>query len=251
MKIAVLSDVHANWEALCAVLRDARRQGATDYVCLGDMIGFNGDPAPCLSALIPRLNACVLGNHEHALLHPGSFVPPYESMIRQTERLLSNTHLDYIRSLPLQTLYSPIALVHADYASPDRWRRLTTLSQAACSFRAAPSVWNFFGHTHRAGAFGLEGEEHVHFIPLRHDVNGSAQLRQQPGMRYLINPGSVGQPRDGDWRASYALLCPDNGLLEWRRVPYDVQTAAEKTMRTGLPPVFSQALFSGESPTGD
>lgn len=251
MKIAILSDVHANREALDAVLRDARQQGATDYVCLGDMIGFNGDPAPCVSALMPILSACVRGNHEHALLHPGFFISPYEEMIRQTERQLDKAHTDYIRGLPLQAVYDQIALVHAEYAAPAHWGRIASVEQATLSFRAAPAVWNFFGHTHRAAAFGLRENAPPRPIPLQYDNRGSARLRRESGMRYLINPGSVGQPRDGDWRASYALLDPDNELLEWRRVPYDVQTAAEKTVRTGLPPVFSQALFSGESPTGD
>lgn len=248
--LALLSDVHANLEALEAVLEDAESHGAERYLCLGDMIGFNGDPEACLELLQPRLQAAVQGNHEAALLNRSVFGERiYRCMMDATERRLQPKHKEWLHQLPLLATCHGIMLAHACYDSPARWGRLTTADQAALSFQAtSPYPLAFFGHSHHPTIFTCRhGESKLFDIP--YGTNGSFSLQLQGDTRYLVNPGSVGQPRDGDWRAAYALYDQDERRLTLRRVNYDVQRAAKKIQRMGLPSSFSKALLEGKDPT--
>lgn len=248
--LAILSDVHANLEALQAVLTDARDHGAATCISLGDHIGFNGDPAACLDLLIPRLSAAVQGNHEAELLHPGTLgVPLYEHMMQRTAAMLSPWHMDWLAQLPLTRSYGSLHLLHAP-TDGHRWKRISTPSQAAALLRSQPQPLFLTGHTHRPAVFTQRGSTTTQ-VPLCYDATGTCKLTLETTARYLINPGSVGQPRDGDPRAAYGLLSLPDHTLILRRVPYDTQTAAAKIARTGLPATFSQALLHGSSPTGD
>ncbi len=251
MRIAILSDVHANLEALQAVLDDARQRQATHFLSLGDTIGFNGDPASCVEQLFPLLSQAVRGNHEEALFHRGLFrVPLYTAMMDRTAAMLATRHLSMLRSLPLQACWKGIDLVHASPSDPGSWTRLASVADAQKAFSAYKGRLCFFGHTHRAALF-QEKDGQVSAIPVACQVDGDCCLPLEETSRYLINPGSVGQPRDRDWRAAYALYDDTAHTVEWRRVEYDVRAAAEKISRTGLPTRFGAALHQGASPTGD
>lgn len=251
MRAAILSDVHANLEALQAVLADAGRQQATHYLFLGDAIGFNGDPAACVDRLLPLLSQAVRGNHEEALLHRGLFrVPLYTAMMDRTAAMLSAGQVGHLRRWPLKACWQGVTLVHASPAEPGSWPRIATLADARCAFGAFEGQLCFFGHTHRAGVF-REAEGQVSCLPAVCQQEGRCLLPLDPSCRYLINPGSVGQPRDSDWRASYALYDDGARTVEWRRVAYDAEAAAAKISRTGLPTRFGEALLKGVSPTGD
>lgn len=155
--LAILSDVHANLEALQAVLTDARDHGAATCISLGDHIGFNGDPAACLDLLIPRLSAAVQGNHEAELLHPGTFgVPLYEHMMQRTAAMLSPWHMDWLAQLPLTRSYGSLHLLHAP-TDGHRWKRISTPSQAAALLRSQPQPLFLTGHTHRPAVFTQRG----------------------------------------------------------------------------------------------
>ena len=251
MNIAVLSDIHANREALVAVLEDARHLGADCFCSLGDIIGFNGDPAACIDTMRPLLCAAVRGNHEAALLQRGLFgVPLYTTMMDRTAAMLSAEHLAYIRALPLRVEWQGITLVHASPLQEDTWQRVGNIPAARKAFGAFSGQLCFFGHTHRATIF-KEAEGSVSIIPAVYNEANTCQLELEPGSRYLINPGSVGQPRDFNWKAAYALLDTDTATLTLRRVEYDVNAAAAKIHHTGLPDSFAAALRKGITPTGD
>lgn len=251
MRIAVLSDIHANIEALEAVLADARAHSAEHYLCLGDTIGFNGDPAACADKAMQLFSACVRGNHEQALLQRGLFgVPLYTTMMDRTAAMLSAEHLAYIRALPLRAEWQGITLVHASPLQEDTWQRVGNIPAARKAFEAFAGQLCFFGHTHRATIF-KEAEGSVSIIPSVYNSTNTCQLELEPGNRYLINPGSVGQPRDFNWKAAYALLDTDTATLTLRRVEYDVNAAAAKIHHTGLPDSFAAALRKGITPTGD
>lgn len=193
--LAILSDVHANLEALQAVLTDARDHGAATCISLGDHIGFNGDPAACLDLLIPRLSAAVQGNHEAELLHPGTFgVPLYEHMMQRTAAMLSPWHMDWLAQLPLTRSYGSLHLLHAP-TDGHRWKRISTPSQAAALLRSQPQPLFLTGHTHRPAVFTQRGSTTTQ-VPLCYDATGTCKLTLETTARYLINPGSVGQPRD-------------------------------------------------------
>lgn len=248
--LAILSDVHANLEALQAVLADARRCGGSDFISLGDHIGFNGDPAACLDLLIPLLSSAVQGNHEAEFLHPGVFgIELYERMMQRTAALLHPEHRDWIARLPLTCDYQGILLLHAP-RQDRRWERITDAAQAAPLFLEYPQHLIFTGHTHRPALFSWENGTTT-ARPIRYDADGSCPVHLRPTVRYLVNPGSVGQPRDNDPRAAYALLDLPRSTLILRRVTYDTRTASAKIARSGLPYSFGQALQNGTSPTGD
>lgn len=251
MRIAVLSDIHANIEALEAVLADARAHSAEHYLCLGDTIGFNGDPTACADKAMQLFSACVRGNHEQALLQRGLFgVPLYTTMMDRTAAMLSAEHLAYIRALPLRVEWQGITLVHASPLQEATWQRVGNIPAARKAFEAFAGQLCFFGHTHRATIF-KEAEGSVSIIPAVYNSTNTCQLELEPGSRYLINPGSVGQPRDFNWKAAYALLDTDTATLTLRRVEYDVNAAAAKIHHTGLPDSFAAALRKGITPTGD
>ncbi len=250
MKVAILSDIHANWEALQAVLADAARLQVSHYIGLGDYIGFNGDPAACVEQIMPLLNVAVHGNHEQALLHRGLFgVPLYTAMMDRTAAMLGSDLVDRLRSLPRKATWQGLTLVHASPA-PEGRQRIATVPEARDAFSRFSTRICFFGHTHRPTIF-CEQEGQVSPIPVIYDATGTFTLHLEPTYRYLINPGAVGQPRDLDYRAAYGLYDEESSTLTLRRVDYDVDSAAAKISRTGLPDTFATDLKRGHTPTGD
>lgn len=251
MIIAVLSDIHANREALLAVLEDAHQHGAEHFCSLGDIIGFNGDPAECIDTMRPLLCAAVRGNHEAALLQRGLFgVPLYTTMMDRTAAMLNAEQIAWLRSLPLQTSYSGMRLVHASPAQSETWQRISNPLHATTAMQTYPEPICFFGHTHRPAVFCSRAGR-CSALPICYDARGTCSIPLDQDCRYLINPGSVGQPRDLEWKAAYGLIDTTTHTLVLRRVAYDVQSAAAKIERTGLPASFADALCRGASPTGD
>jgi diadenosine tetraphosphatase ApaH/serine/threonine PP2A family protein phosphatase len=228
---AIFSDVHANWEALQAVLQDAAGQGATELYCLGDLVGYGPDPLACVDLLIDLQPTVVLrGNHDDAILHtPQGFHRAAERALRWTrDQLAVNDAPDealrrrsFLAGLPLKHQEGGLLFVHGsprdpldEYVFPEhagdeaKMGVLFWLVQRCC----------FMGHTHVPGIF-LEGEGF--YCP--DDLDGSFRLRDR---KVLCNVGAVGQPRDADKRASYVLLDGDN--ITFRRVEYDIGTTLKK-----------------------
>ncbi|MBQ3217509.1 MAG: metallophosphoesterase family protein [Akkermansia sp.] len=250
MKVAVLSDIHANLEALQAVLSDAAQLGAEEYAGLGDVIGFNGDPAACVEMVMPLLNVAVRGNHEEALLQRGLFgVPLYTAMMDRTAAMLGAELVARLRPLPRKASRSGITYVHASPAT-EGWQRIATVPEAREAFTQFGGNLCFFGHTHRPAIFSQKDGK-VNIVPVVYGENASFTLQLEADCRYLINPGSVGQPRDLDYRAAYGIYDTESSTLTLRRVDYDVEAAAAKIARTGLPDSFAADLKRGHTPTGD
>ncbi len=251
MLVAVLSDIHANLEALQAVLDDMDAHGAEGILGLGDYIGFNGNPAECLALVRPRLLAAVQGNHEAALVDRAVFgVPMYMEMMDRTQAMLSAEEVYWLRRLPNHTAWQDCMLGHATPEAPKRWGRIANVNEARKVFSSVRNRVSFYGHTHRASIFRLYRGQ-VEKLEINYDARGDFTLHMPGDCRFLVNPGSVGQPRDLDWRAAYALYCPETSTLHLRRVAYDVAQAGNKIARTGLPASFAEALQQGTSPTGD
>lgn len=250
MKVAILSDIHANLEALQAVLADAAQLGAEEYAGLGDIIGFNGDPAACVEIAMPLFNVAVRGNHEEALLQRGLFgVPLYTAMMDRTAAMLGAELVARLRPLPRKATRGGICYVHASPAA-EGWQRIATVPEAREAFSQFSGNVCFFGHTHRPAIF-CRKDGKVNIVPVVYGENASFTLQLEADCRYLINPGSVGQPRDLDYRAAYGIYDTESSTLTLRRVDYDVETAAAKIARTGLPDSFAADLKRGHTPTGD
>ncbi|MFH1567805.1 MAG: metallophosphoesterase family protein [Gemmatimonadota bacterium] len=246
--VAVLSDAHGNLQALEAVVEAARARGADHFLCLGDVVGYGADPGPCLRRLRELTETIVLGNHDAAvagLQDLTYFNPQARAAARWTTAVLREEELRFLSRLPLALEWGDALLVHADPRAPDHWAYIETAAAAAAAMEAVTAKLCFVGHSHRpfiaalAGPAGIGGPP----APPLHRSEGPRPL--DPGRRYLVNAGSVGQPRDGDPRASFALWDRRQNQVELVRVSYDVAAAQARIRDAGLPPVLADRLAVG------
>jgi predicted phosphodiesterase len=239
MRIAILSDLHANLEATDAVLADARDRGCTDYVCLGDVVGYNANPRACLEIVQELGCPVVKGNHdEQASLDESSrdFNALAEMAINWTREQLTEPDKQWLRDLGFTRQIGDFTIVHATLHRPEQWGYVFNTLDAAASFAYQETTVCFFGHTHVAGAFVRDDG----VKRMRVD-----ELKIEPTKKYFINTGSVGQPRDGDWRAAYCIYHVDKNVVEQRRLKYDVATAQDKIIKAGLPRLLAERLKLG------
>ena len=240
MRYAILSDIHGNLEALRAVFHDCA--GRTDAVlCLGDTVGYGADPLACVELVAERARATVGGNHEYAVagrLGMTWFNRYARVAAEWTQQQLDEDHRAYLGALPLITELGDATLVHASPAQPDEWDYLVTAEDGFAAFASFATRWCFVGHSHVPGAWSLgsAGPEHH---------PGAVRLQSERGRRYIVNVGSVGQPRDRDPRAAYAIWDVEAGWLEIRRIAYDVSTARHKIVEAGLPRFLADRLTAG------
>ena len=240
MRYAVLSDIHGNLEALDAVLADAADR-ADALLCLGDVVGYGADPLACVERVAGRAAATIAGNHEHGvvgLLDLEWFNPYARAAAEWTRERLDDDHLRYLAALPLTAEVADATLAHASPRHPEEWDYLLSAEDGFNAFPAFATRLCFVGHTHVPGVWSLGSSGPEYLV-------GAIELRLEHGRRYLVNVGSVGQPRDRDPRAAYALWDVERGRLEIRRVPYEVERAQRKILTGGLPRLLSDRLARG------
>jgi len=241
VKHAILSDVHANLEALDAVLADARARGVDDHVCLGDFVGYGASPNECVERLRPLIEAAVLGNHDQAVFDPSwleNFNEEAAAAARWTAQALSREHLEYLRGLPLSVAWRGARLVHASPAEPEAWNYVFTPHEAVIEMDECAEAVCLVGHSHFPGTFEVNGRQAAY-----------TRERSIPGRRdrrYLIVVPSVGQPRDGDPRAGYLLWDDQAWTFEHVRLEYDLERTIERIRAAGLPPSLGERLRWGE-----
>lgn len=249
MKLALLSDLHANLQALQACLAHARAQGARQFAFLGDLVGYGADPGPVLQTVMALAaeGALVLrGNHDAlALAPPARARDAGESTAAWTHAQLAPAQLDFLARLPLLIEHEDMLLVHASADAPERWRYVVNAQTAALSLEAAARRervrYVFGGHVHEQQLYYRSGTGKL--MPFAPDAGVALPLPRH--RHWLATVGSVGQPRDGDARAMYALFDTEAALLTFERVPYDWQTAAAAIREAGLPAQFADRLEHG------
>lgn len=239
---AVLGDIHANIDALNAVLDDARAQGVTHFVCVGDVVGYNAAPAACIRAVRDELGCpCVRGNHDHYVSDPGTnladFHPSAAQVVEWTRSQLAADEVQWLHDLPLQKPVMGFMLVHATLDKPDHWGYVFENQQAEANFSYQYTPLCFHGHTHVPIIYSNEPGGVVHYQP--------RDFTLELGQRLFINVGSVGQPRDGDPRASYVVYDMAARQIRFRRVAYDVQAAMARNRLAGLPEKCASRLEIG------
>ena len=241
MKIAILGDIHANAEALEAVLTAADKAGAEAIVVLGDVVGYGADPAACIRRLREAHVNCVLGNHDEALVDcrlARSLNSLARDAIIRSRDMIAEDDLDYLRSFAYRHVAYGGAFAHANPIKPEEWRHMLLLSDIEWCLSRQDWRVAFVGHTHYPGIYCAREEDQVAELTSTEVAIGRH--------RYLINPGSVGQPRDGDWRACYGLWDLDRQYYQLQRVEYPVQQTQQKIREAGWPYYLADRLSKGE-----
>jgi diadenosine tetraphosphatase ApaH/serine/threonine PP2A family protein phosphatase len=239
MRFAIFGDVHANLEALETVLEDARSEACDSYVCIGDVVGYNANPADCLNIIRDLDCPVVKGNHDETASSDDPMEglnPLAQRALEWTRNALSNEQKDWLRALRLQRQVQGFTIVHATLDSPGSWGYVTNRYYALNSFNYQFTQLCFHGHTHTPRIFVKDSR--VEELPV-------TPLRIRPQLKYFINVGSVGQPRDGDWRAAYAVYDSADATIEIRRLEYDVESAQRKIREAGLPETLAARLAVG------
>jgi predicted phosphodiesterase len=239
MRFAVISDVHANLEALDRVLEETGREGIETILFLGDIVGYGPDPNKCLELIKERAEINIAGNHDRAAvdLADSRFFNPYaKAAIKWTHEVLIDENRRYISSLPLiQEVHNDILLVHATPREPEKWHYLMTTVDALLNFEFFRNKICFIGHSHVPVIIELTAAGKI--------VYHSEQVDIREGSRYLVNAGSVGQPRDRNPDAAYAVL--HDNTIEIKRVSYDIVSTKKKMRDTGLPRFLIERLSRG------
>ena len=235
MRYLILSDVHANVTALEAAL--AAAQGAWDKaLCLGDLVGYGPDPNEVVDR-VRSLNAVTIrGNHDRVccgLSDAQDFNPVARSAVNWTREQLRPENQQYLQELPPGPKeLNGMVLIHGALRDEDEY--VIAPGQALASLVEATSDLSFFGHTHLQGGFSFHNNQLAVIHPKYAAQGGVWPLQIEEGTRYLLNPGSIGQPRDGDSRAGFLIADMEHRVMEYRRVPYEIRSVQQRMFRAGL-----------------
>lgn len=244
MRTAVISDIHANLEALTAVFERIKALKVDDVVSLGDMVGYNANPNEVLDILRKEKAACIIGNHDACaagLEEPDDFNPFARAAVLWTREKLTKESRQFLEGLPRERYVRDFFIFHGSIHDTDRY--ILYRDDARYNFDlladlSGPVSIGFFGHTHVRIAL----VEQSGIISTALAAEG---LDLVSGKRYLINPGSVGQPRDGDPRAAFLVYDDEDRKVTFHRVEYDMRTCQDKIIAAGLPPRLAERLQWG------
>jgi len=240
MRYAVIADIHANLEALEVVLADSKEQKCTHYCCVGDVVGYNANPKECLDIVRTMGMPVVKGNHDEYCSSEEDlegFNPHAAEAVNWTRKQLSTEDRQWLRDLKYVRLVASFSMVHATLDGPQRWGYVFDKLAAAASFTYQNTAVCFFGHTHVPVAFVRDSV-----------VRGGtySKFRTEPGKKYFVNVGAVGQPRDGNPKCGYVIYDLNEGTIELRRLDYDIEKAQKKIMEAGLPQRLADRLTLGK-----
>ena len=242
MRALIVSDIHSNRAALAAVLTDAAARGGFDAVwCLGDTVGYGPEPGACLELLRQHPLTAVAGNHDHAALRRldiADFNDNAAAAALWTARQLSQEDADFLAGLPLTATAGDFTLVHGSLRAPLR-EYLLSPAAAAATFARLTTPYCLVGHSHLPFRC-VENQSGPEFVEFAGDTVYPLDER-----RWIINPGSVGQPRDYDPRAGYAVYDDGAGVISHHRVTYDIADTQAKMRQAGLPPGLIDRLNYG------
>ena len=233
MRVAILSDIHSNLQALTKALSIVDRSRIDEVYCLGDIVGYGANPNECVSLVRNRAKYCVLGNHDLAAIdtsHADYFTKPGRTAAEWTHKILTHDNMEYLISLPYSIQKENFTLVHASPLDPQNWEYVLSLQIAQKQFAAFTTQLCFIGHTHVPSICG----ENLRTFSFKKN------------MRFLINVGSVGQPRDGSPQLSLGIFDTETWSYENIRSDYDVRGASKAILDSRLPPGLASRLFQGQ-----
>lgn len=242
MKIGIISDIHANLEALEAVLKSLESDKVDRIFCLGDIVGYGASPRECCEIIMSVCDVCVIGNHDAAITDRMDYSYYYDAahmVLDWTKTQLNDACKEYLSKLPYYYEYEGIFLCHGSPVDPPNFEYIFSIEQAK----------TIIPHFDKLKQVTLIGHSHLFktFAYIENEVNDV--LAQKFGLRknykYIISAGSVGQPRDYDPRAGYGIYDTDLRSFEIKRIEYDVEGAANRIVNAGLPPAFAKRLYMG------
>jgi len=231
MRVALISDIHANLQAWQAVLQDIKQNNIDSIVCLGDIVGYGPRPKQVLEEVTYRTENIILGNHDAVIgnrLNPAEFNENAHEAIDWTRGCLGDDSAKFFGKVPTTLQFDDVLCVHAEAAEPENWNYITNPESALPSFLSTDASLIFMGHTHLPGIFSFDpATQQVTQAPARDTLFN-------PNQRHLINVGSVGDPRDGDINACYTILDMESRQVNFRRVPFDYEAFRADQLSTGL-----------------
>jgi predicted phosphodiesterase len=231
MRYALVSDIHANQQAWEAVLADTVKAGVDGIICLGDIVGYGPSPAQVLESVYEHSDMFLLGNHDAVIcgrFDSDCFNDEAREIIEWTGRQLNRSAVEFFNQVPMMILGDTFAFSHAEFAVPERFDYIYDPAEAMESFRAIEQQILFCGHTHFPGTIRLLPDGHP-------DYRKPANFRMEEGFRYLVNVGSVGDPRNGDVRASYVIYDLEEESVDFRNVPFDIEAYRREIHRAAIP----------------
>jgi predicted phosphodiesterase len=244
--LAIISDIHGNVDALAAVLKDVAAHECIAMVCLGDIVGYGPEPGACVKLVREYASAVVVGNHEAMLLEmlregPNSreTTTGLGKALALCRKGLSADERKWIRNLPFTVIAQDLSFVHATLHQPHEFDYIYNTEGARLNFAAQETPMAFHGHTHIPVVWEEKGKEVTGYTP------GEGQIQLDPACRYAVCVGSVGQPRDRNPRASYALYDLENHRLVIRRLEYDIERARERFLGANLKGFHAMRLATG------
>jgi len=240
MRYVLFADIHANLEAFEEVLAALKKESPDVCLCLGDAVGYGANPNEVLTLLREHAIEMVAGNHDWAVsgkMTPYTFNDDAAYAIEWTKVHLSEPHRDYLARLTLTLVKDDFTLVHASLETPEHFQYVFTIEQAKAHFSAQPTPLSFIGHSHIPGFFVRDD----HGITCASGLD----IELKPRASYIVNVGSVGQPRDGDPRAAYAVYDTKKKKVSIKRLRYNSTHTQEKIIRAGLPAFLARRLAQG------
>jgi predicted phosphodiesterase len=247
VRIAVISDIHSNLQALEAVLADVRREQPDEVWCLGDLVGYGADPDACTARVAEIVARCLAGNHDLVVrgdIDIGYFAMSAGAAARWTVKVINEDTRAFLAPLAPLGEKEGIGLYHASPRDPV-WEYVLSVRQAADCIEAQRQRVALIGHSHVACYFSRPNGESPIEETIGEMANEGTALEIGSG-RWLINPGSVGQPRDGDPRAAWLMLDTEAWTARYHRTEYAIETAAKAIVDAGLPRPLADRLFSGQ-----
>jgi predicted phosphodiesterase len=241
MKYAIFSDIHGNLEALEAVLAAMEKEKPTEYYCVGDIVGYGANPKECIDKVRGLKPIIICGNHDWAscgLTDVEYFNTFAKEAILWTGKALGEDDLAYLKSLKLTHQNTEVTLVHGTLDCPEEFSYIMDGYAARRTMVLMKTPVCFIGHSHVAGTF-YENRGIVNY-------SSNARIQVRRGNKYIVNVGSVGQPRDGDPRASYCIYDEERQSIDIKRVAYDIERAQKKILEARLPKILAQRLGEGQ-----
>lgn len=240
MRWGIFADIHGNLEALNTVLTALGKECIDKYLCLGDIVGYGASPGECISEIKKINPVTIAGNHDWAavnLFNTSYFNPHAKAAVLWTQQFLSYEDKQFLKRLELVYQKDELTLVHGSLDNPEQFEYIFDTSSARQTFELLHTGICFIGHTHTPVIFIKEGEDYGYSFQARLKLN----IRQT----YIVNAGSVGQPRDGNPQASYVVYDSERGELQIKRIAYDIQKAQKKIIQAGLPRNLAERLEIG------